>query len=257
MNAFDTFRTRTHGRSEGPMPTLSIGLNTAQWIADNVRSESLATLAGETETYLPAVMAEIDSLRAALRNDPAEVAKRALLFGISTPNRDEVHSLLWAMAASPEYGRISPRALTEVPYFSLLNGNQCRIGLREILEKSIADAYAQFPAPQPHDLQRETLQTLRGVGPKVASMIAAVSNPDAEVWTVDLWHGRQLLWASGAEYRVKVAVKPNAYGILERLFLNYAQAFFPDYPVWAIQWATWNVCDGRHNPHDMLWRDLA
>lgn len=256
MDTLATFRTRTHSRQE-TMQSLSVGLKTAREILANVDEGAMRTLASESRAYLPAVLSEIDELQAAIVANPAELAKRAFLFGISTPNRDETHSLAWAKAAAPHYRTRSPQDLSETLYPSPRTGQECRIGLRQALTRTLEDVYTRFGDVRPADLTPATLEPIPGIGPKVARMITAVANPQAHVWTVDLWHIRQLLWAAGMEYRVRASVDARAYGLLETRWLEYRDHYFADVPTWAAQWATWNVADGRHNPHNSLWQDLA
>ena len=256
MDSLDTFRTRTHSRAEA-MQSLSVGLKTAREILANIDESAMQTLAEEARTYLPAVLSEIDELQTAIVANPAELAKRAVLFGISTPNRDETHSLAWAIAAAPHFGTRSPRDLSETHYPSPRTGSACRIGLRQALTRALEDVYTRFENVRPADLSPATLEPIPGIGPKVARMITAVANPHAHVWTVDLWHIRQLLWAAGMEYRVRASVDARAYGLLETRWLEYRDAYFQDVPAFAAQWSAWNVADGRHNPHHSLWQDLA
>jgi hypothetical protein len=217
----------------------------------------MAELASVSQQYLPAVLAEIDELQSAIAHNPEELARRAVLFGIATPNRDETHSLAWAKSVASQYRTLSPEALANATYPSPTTGKESRIGLRQSLTSALEDVYARFPDVRPVDLTPETLEIVRGVGPKVARMITAVANPDAHVWTVDLWHIRQLLWAAGLEYRVRASVDASAYPILEERWLQYRDEHFGDVPVWSAQWATWDAADGRHNPHHVLWADLA
>jgi hypothetical protein len=205
MHTLETFRQRTHSRGE-IMQSLSVGLKTAREVIGAIDDTAMETLAVEAREYLPAVMTEIDELQTAIVANPAELARRAVLFGIATPNRDEVHSLAWAMAAAPHYGARGPVDLAETTYVGPASGKQSRIGLRQALAKSLEDVYTRFDDVRPTDLSPNTLETVRGIGPKVARMITAVANPSAHVWTVDLWHIRQLLWAAGLEYRARASV---------------------------------------------------
>src|SRR5918994_3779269 len=255
MHTLETFRQRTHSRGE-TMPPEGIGLAAARELVARVDDGAMQTLAIASRHYLPAVLEEIAELQSAIVANPAELARRAVLFGIATPNRDETHSLAWLTAAAPRFGTVSPVELSETTY-TAPSGNDCRIGLRQSLASSLEDVYARFPDAKPADLTPEALETVRGVGPKVARMITAVANPDAHVWTVDLWHIRQLLWAAGLEYRVRASVDAVAYPVLEDRWLEYRDEYFRDVPVWSAQWATWNAADGRHNPHHVLWQDLA
>lgn len=258
VHSLETFTRRTHNRSEGLMPSESIGLAAARELVSRVDDGAMRYLASASRAYLPAVLEEIADLQTARVANPQELARRALLFGIATPNRDETDSLAWAMAAAPRFGSVSAVELSETPYRSLINGRDGnRIGLRQQLAKAIDDAQGQFAHAVPSDLSPEALEGIRGVGPKVARMITAVANPEARVWTVDLWHARQLLWAAGLEYRVRASVDPAAYPVLEERWLQYRDDYFSGVPVWAAQWATWNAADGRHNPHNALWADLA
>jgi hypothetical protein len=256
MHTLETFVTRTHSRGVA-MPSEAVGIAAARELVARVDDGAMAELASVSRHYLPPVLAEIGELQTATAHNPAELARRAVLFGIATPNRDETHSLAWAMSAASQYRTLSPEALANATYTSPTNGQTCRIGLRQSLASSLADVYARFDDVRPAELTPETLETVRGVGPKVARMITAVANPDAHVWTVDLWHIRQLLWAAGLEYRVRATVAANAYPILEDRWLQYRDDYFSDVPTWSAQWATWNAADGRHNPHHVLWADLA
>jgi hypothetical protein len=239
------------------MPSESIGVAAARELVARVDGAAMVELADVSRQYLPSVLEEIDELQSAIARNPEELARRAVLFGIATPNRDETHSLAWAKSVASQYSTLSPEALANATYLSPTTGHTCRIGLRQALTASLEDVYARFPDARPADLTPETLGTVRGIGPKVARMITAVANPDAHVWTVDLWHIRQLLWAAGLEYRVRASVDANAYPILEERWLQYRDEHFRDVPVWSAQWATWNAVDGRHNPHHVLWADLA
>jgi hypothetical protein len=252
----DTFRHRTHCKGDRAMPMESIGRDAAAELVSRVSWDRMATLADATRPYVPAVLAEIDTLQDARRRRPAALARRAVLFGIATPNRDERDSLSWALAAD-RAAATDPAELAATRYTHVATGrDDCRMGLREQLAKAIADVDALRGAG-PADLTPERLTVVRGVGPKVARMITAVANPDARVWTVDLWHGRQLLWAAGLEYRCKVAITPPGYAALESLWMEYRDRYLPDLPMFAAQWSTWNVADGRHNSHAALWADLA
>ena len=256
MHTLETFVKRTHSRCETMLPE-SIGIAAARELVSRVDGDALAELASASRQYLPAVLEEIEELQSAIAHNPAELARRAVLFGIATPNRDETHSLAWAMSAAAHYRTLSPEALANVTYASLKTGKESRIGLRKSLTTALEDVYARFEDVRPADLVPEALESVRGIGPKVARMITAVANPDAHVWTVDLWHIRQLLWAAGLEYRVRASVDANAYQFLEERWLQYRDDFFSDVPVWSAQWSTWNAADGRHNPHNVLWWDLA
>jgi hypothetical protein len=258
MHSLETFVRRTHSRNEGPMPTESIGVAAARELVARVDDGAMAELAEVSRAYVPAVLAEISELETARVANPRELARRAILFGIATPNRDETDSLGWALAAAPRFGDVSPADLSETRYRSLKTGQDGnKIGLRQSLTGAIADVYARLGDAAPPELTPERLETVRGVGPKVARMVTAVANPNARVWTVDLWHARQLLWAAGLEYRVRASVDAAAYPILEERWLTYRDEHFGDLPTWCAQWSTWNAADGRHNPHHALWADLA
>jgi hypothetical protein len=258
MHSLETFVRRTHSRDEGIMPDESIGVAAARELLARVDDGAMAELAAVARGYIPVVMAEIGELETARAANPRELARRAILFGIATPNSDETDSLGWARAAAPRFGTVSPADLSETRYRSLKTGQDGKtIGLRQSLTGTIEDVYARLADATPPDLTPERLETVRGVGPKVARMITAVANPNARVWTVDLWHARQLLWAAGLEYRVRASVDAVAYPMLEACWLAYRYDHFPDVPVWAAQWSTWNAADGRHNPHHALWADLA
>jgi hypothetical protein len=253
MSTIAEFVTRTHSRGAN-MPRRQIGIKDAQAIAENLNWSRMSELAAEAEKYLPQVMAEIETLRVALAANPERMQERAFWFGIATPNRDEAQSIGWALGIDG-YQWLSPAAMAGKEYRSLATGKTARMGLREQLASTIFHARLRESWT---DLAVDKLEALPGVGPKVARMIHAVANPDAHVWTVDLWHMRQLLHASGKDYVLKASTKsPKAYAIMESLWLDYAARFFPGVPTWAVQWATWCAADGRFVSHSALWADLA
>jgi hypothetical protein len=203
---------------------------------------------------LPQVMEEIAHLERARTANEHELKKRALLFGMATPNRDERQSISWALSVHADYGHVPPSELVNRPYTSRVTGREVYIGMREQLIACLTAAHMR--CVDCDDVS--SLEALPGCGPKVARMIHAVANPRAHVWTVDLWHARQLLWAAGLEYRVAPRVTPTGYAELEQIWLTYALTYFSsDTPTWAIQWATWCVANGRFESHAALWEDLA
>jgi hypothetical protein len=249
------FVSRTHARTRGTQfAAKTVGIRDAQEIAENLDQSVMAEWATEARQYLPQVMAEIATLRAALAAHPERMQERAFYFGIATPNQDETASIGWALGIEA-YKWLSPMAMARKEYTSVVNGTRGKLGLYDAMASRIFHARLRESWK---DLTVSALEALPGVGPKVARMIHAVANPDARVWTVDLWHMRQLLHASGREYAVKAGTSnKKAYAIMEQLWLDYAARFFPGVPTWAVQWATWCAADGRFVSHSALWEDLA
>jgi hypothetical protein len=255
MNTVAQFVEVTHQRAPRgeKLPERFIGTKEASLIADALDWHKMAQLAESARAYLPAVLAEIASLRATLARDPERMTIRALLFGIATPNRDEVQSIGWALGVERDFHTLSAHDLARQTYVSLVTGKRVAIGFYTSLTATI-DAIKRGRVWEHVTL--DALEAIRGIGPKVARMITAVLNPDARVFTVDLWHCRQLLWAAGREYCVRTGAKcKKSYAVLESLWLEYAERFFPDVPTWAVQWATWCAADGRFVSHASLWRD--
>jgi hypothetical protein len=186
------------------MPERFIGTKEASLIADALDWHKMALLAESARAYLPAVLAEIASLRATLARDPERMTIRALLFGIATPNRDEVQSIGWALGVERDFHTLSAHELARQTYVSLVTGKRVAIGFYTSLTATI-DAIKRGRVWEHVTL--DALEAIRGIGPKVARMITAVLNPDARVFTVDLWHCRQLLWASGREYCVRTGAR--------------------------------------------------
>jgi hypothetical protein len=248
------FVQHTHSRGKQPIPDEKIGKAAAHELASLVDWSRMEEIAHAAHAYLPQVLEEIAHLERARDAHPDALKQRAFLFGISTPNRDERQSIAWALSVHPLYGYLSPHALANRTYTSRVTGKQFKIGMRQQLTSCLFAAQLQCIDCD----HLSTLEALPGCGPKVARMIHAVANPRAKVWTVDLWHARQLLWAAGLEYRVRAAITKEAYAVLEEVWLNYAQAYFSSLtPTWAIQWATWCVANGRFESHAALWEDLA
>jgi hypothetical protein len=248
------FVQHTHSRGKQPLPDEKIGKAAAHELASLIDWSRMAQIAHAAHAYLPQVMGEIAHLERAREANPTQLKQRAFLFGISTPNRDERQSIAWALSVHPLYGYLSPAALANRTYTSRVTGKQFKIGMRQQLTSCLfADQLQCIDCDQ-----LSTLEALPGCGPKVARMIHAVANPRAHVWTVDLWHARQLLWAAGLEYRVRATVNKEAYPVREQVWLTYASTYFSsDTPMFAIQWSTWCVANGRFESHAALWEDLA
>lgn len=257
MSTVNAFQHAFRVRGKETRPVISISATSARNIAATLDWGCMAEIARETAFYINRVTEEVELLRDALAKHPGRMARRALLFAIATPKRDEQTSIGWALAAESHYGIMDAEDLSRLRYVSLTTGNLRSAGLYTALEHSIRDSQALFPALTLADVQPDTLTSIRGVSSKVARMASAVANPDGEFWTVDMWHARQLLWASGQDYVVEVSVSKPAYPILEALWLEYRTRFFPDIPAWIVQWATWNAAQGRHESHCALWQDLA
>ena len=141
MHTLETFVRRTHSRGAS-MPSESIGVAAARELVARVDNAAMAELAAVSRQYLPAVLEEIDELQSAIAHNPEELARRAVLFGIATPNRDETHSLAWAKSVAAQYRTLSPEALANATYPSPTTGQTCRIGLRQALTSSLEDVYA-------------------------------------------------------------------------------------------------------------------
>lgn len=240
-------------------PTVSIGIASAKSIAECLDPERMADIAAAAREYLPQVYAELAELRAARDAHPAKLARRIFLFGISTPNRSEDQSIAYAVAAEPFLGILSAEDVARMAYPSPINGGDCVLGMPTQIERSIADGMALlgdrfgiWDIAYP-----DTLERIRGIGPKVARMIAAIAIPEGYSWTVDLWHARQLLWAAGLDPAVRISVDRGAYHTLEQEWLAYAGRHFPNETIFAVQWATWCAANGEFVSHRALWADLA
>lgn len=247
---------KANGTKKDARPFVSIGAKSARNIAALVDWDKMAEIAEHTRGYLADVDAEVAELRSALAKNPATMARRALLFGIATPKRDAQTSIGWALAAEPFYGKLDAQDVARMKYVSLVTGNTCRMGNYTALEDSVRDCEAIFQTLTLADLVPDSLIRVRGISNKVARMITAVADPDASVFTVDMWHARQLLWAAGMDYVVEVSVGALGYATLESLWLDYSARFFPGIPQWVVQWATWDAANGQHESHRALWADL-
>lgn len=240
--------------------TVDITAGMAAELLASIDARILGSLTDETRRYLPAVMAEIAELDVAIANNETALRRRAILFGCATPKTGVDTSIHVAVSVAnvpaadwqdTAYGESVLRALPHP------NGTDTLYSapMPPTLSKRIA-AVSHLLA-DPSALSVESLEACKGVGPKVARMAMAVAAPHARRFTVDMWHGRQLLALAGREYRVNVAVDVRAYPAIEEFFLAWADQNFPGIPVWAVQWACWNVCESRHRSHRALWADLA
>lgn len=254
MNTVSEFVTATHTRIPGqPLASRTIGLKDALSIAQAIDWQRMAQIADAAREHLPSVLDELEGLRTAHQVNPERMINRALLFGIATPNRDEAISIAYAIATEPRYASADPRTLARASFPTATNP-AATMGMYAALETTLS--YLQRVGPRTHWSLSE-LEAIPGVGPKVARMITAILDPSAASWTVDLWHQRQLLWAAGQSPTVRCSVKTPGYKVLEAVWLEYAERFFPGVPVFAVQWATWNAADGKFCSHAALWDDLA
>jgi hypothetical protein len=253
MDTISEFVVRTHTRGKGALPVKNIGINEARDIAAHINWTQMQSLAAEAGMYLPAVMQEISLLEDAHAASPDRMKVRAFLFGIATPHRDESQAIAWAHAVEHYIDELDPDAMAHFAYVSPVTGKRVNLGTYQ----AIAGAIRSGISRNVWYGNLDDLEATPGVGPKVARMIQAVLDPHHVSWTVDLWHARQLLWASGRDYRVAASVSKPAYAILEGVWLSYAAQYFPGIPTWAVQWATWCAADGRFVSHKSLWEDLA
>jgi hypothetical protein len=259
MDTVAEFVSATHTRVRGQkMPELSIGIASAKNIAERIDWDRMAQIAESAKDYLPQVLEELESLKLAKQNTPQRLARRIFLFGISTPNRSEDQSIAYALAAEPYYGVLSAEDMSRLTV-TFDSGKQGNMGFYTSLERSISDGYALLgELDRPAWLESTYLtEQIRGVGPKVARMMSAIAYPHGYQWTVDLWHGRQLLWAAGLNPVARVSIDAGAYSVCQSVWLDYADRFFADTPTFAVQWATWCAAEGRFVSHKALWADLA
>lgn len=252
---WETLSNLKKGELEG---SLSLTAQRARELIVAIDENAVASLADATRAYLDPVMVEIASLERALADDRAHVVRRAACFGAATPNRALGQSLGigryfadtidWASADMP--------AITRAVMGGYLDGGKRKmVGLPTTYIHSLVDLAPALAAGRLPE--RETLATYRGISQKVASMMTAVIKPDRNIWTVDRHHLRQLLALAGADARVKDISygTSEAYFLIEGFFLAYAGQHFPGMPVWAVQWATWNVAFGAHQSHARIWEN--
>jgi hypothetical protein len=243
----------THSRKV-KMQFRSIGLKDALRIAQAIDWDKMSDIADAARAHLPAVQEELALLRQAHATNPERMMKRAVLFGIATPNRSEDYSIGWALMAERYHAILDPQELPRKTFASLKTGRSCRIGMYKSLATTLA--YLQRTGFQNHWTIAQ-LEAIPGVGPKVARMIMAVIDPSAVSWTVDLWHQRQILWAAGEPYAVRCSIANPGYKVFEAVWLEYAERYFPGVDTFAVQWASWCAADGRFVSHAALWRDLV
>lgn len=219
--------------------------------------DSLATL---TRRFIPAVQAEIDLLDLAREHSWFALARRAIVFGLTTPQRDvdtAIDVALWV--TRPEHiHRLCTLdgAIALVQKYEHRDGRMVGLSGYKALGKSLHLAYPVIADPRPDALTVTALESMHGVGKKVARMITAVLNPHVRVYTVDLWHARQLLAAAGRNYAVKPYVSTPAYEMIEGAFLAYVDRVFPGVPAWTAQWSMYDAAYGEHRSHARLWADL-
>ena len=237
-------------------PVVSLGAASARALVGRVSEERMMALADAAREYLPAVQAELATRARAVAANPRRFTIRAILFGISTPRRSEDQSIAYAIAAEPLWDALSAEDMARVRYPSPTHGGSIRLGTPLAIERAISDARALL-GPFLWEMRPEYLQAVRGIGPKVARMIQAVCHPDARGFTVDVWHARQALWLADMPYDVDITLRDEGYPILEALWLDYCDRYFPGLPYFAVQWATWCAAQGQFFSHAALWADLA
>lgn len=219
----------------------------------------LAALADETRRYLPAVLAEMESLHAAIARDHAAVTRAAILFAYATPNATLDHSIATAVAlrefdphmfADADWTRAIVKALPANEHIKHGRATFCA-PLHTAMAVRLHASWRMLADPETVTLP--ALESVPNVGKKVARMAYAIANPSARIFTIDRWHCRQLLALAGRPYNVEVGSWDTAYALIEEFFAAWADANFPGVPMWAIQWSAWNVCVGAHRPHSFIW----
>lgn len=220
---------------------------------------ALSALTDETRRYLPAVLAEIDTLHDAIARDHAAVTRAAILFAYATPNATLDHSIATAVALRD----FDPRQFADAEFTSALvkalpSNRHIRHGRATFCAPLHTHMAARLHASwrmlaSPETVTLPALEAIPYVGKKVARMAYAIANPSARIYTVDRWHCRQLLALSGREYAVEVGSWDTSYELIESFFTAWADMNFPGVPMWAIQWSAWNSCVARHRPHSFIW----
>lgn len=240
--------------------TVDITAGRARDLVAGIDAAMLGSLTDETRRYLPAVLAELAELDDAITRNETEVRRRAILFGCATPKCGvdvSIHVAVSVAHHPAEHWRdtvAGQATLRNLPFPD--DGRRRKATTYSApMPPSLAARYAAAShlLEDPSVLNESVLEACKGIGPKVARMCLAVAFPHARRFTIDLWHGRQLLAMNGLDYRVNVGIDAAAYATLEAFWLQWADDNFPGVPTFAVQWATWNVCAGRHRTHRRLW----
>ena len=223
---------------------------------DGPLGDQLADLA---QTYMPAVLEEIADLDAARAADWQTVARRAIIFGLASPQRDVDQAIDIARHIERDWTRLCTLRGAHELTFRIVTRDGRVIGCSgwKTLAANLHACFGLIENPTPERFTVPAMEALAGAGPKVARMILAVANPHQRVWTLDLWHGRQLLAMSGQTYAHKISVVAVAYADGEQAFLAWAERTMPNVPAWARQWATWCAAFGSFKSHRHLWADIV
>lgn len=239
--------------------TVNITAGLARELIAGMDAAMLGSLTDETRRYLPAVLAELAELDAAITRNETAVRRRAILFGCATPKTGVDTSIHVAVSVAhhpAEYWR--DRAAGERTLRNLPHPNTPGVPYSSPMPPRLARIYAAAShlLEDPSILNETVLEACWGIGPKVSRMCLAVAFPHARRFTIDLWHGRQMLACNGMDYRTNVGIDAAAYPALEAFWLQWADDNFPGVPTFAVQWACWNVCENRHRSHRRLWADI-
>jgi hypothetical protein len=222
--------------------------------------DALADLAAP---YLPAIRQEIAELDTARERNWQRLARRAIVFGLASPRRDvdtAIDVAVWVERWLEQGNAFADEqiAIDVCRYYTHRDGRMLSLTNYKQLGERLYACRDFLANPDRELFTVPYLESLFGAGPKVARMILAVANPHMNVFTVDMWHARQLLATAGEEYCKSAGIdgKP-AYDVIEPVFLDWAQRMFPTEIAWARQWALWCAAFGEFKSHRHLWHDLA
>jgi hypothetical protein len=209
----------------------------------------------ETESALYPVLDEMAGLIDVTGQNPGEIRRRALIFGMATPNRPVASSVDFAVHAAPRWNLFATvdGALSLTTAYHHRDGRTLSMGMPNPLAAYLHGAYPMMQSCDDDEPTIDELESLTGISKKVARMSKAIMNPWHETFTIDLWHLRQILALAGENYAVKPTITNPAYAVLEDGFMNLAATQFPGVPTFAVQWSLWNAAQGEHISHNHLW----
>ena len=94
---------------------------------------------------------------------------------------------------------------------------------------------------------------IAGVSIKCANFAAHLYDANARAWTLDTWMLRGMMMAIGHDGNATFTHRNNAqYNALADASIEWAGRHFPNVPLFAVQWALWNVYRGYHESHAVL-----
>ncbi len=203
--------------------------------------------------YLPMVNAELLTIVGNREADSIRHAQQCLVFAILSPGcRIACNSLLARRFFDAIDAGVRFESCDDL-YQEIATGVGGRGIGRNI--RSLFMSLETLLNISPDDMTKPVILALRkarrlmGIGEKTAAMAVALFNAQADVFTLDV---HMLRWITSTLFDLTAeghTIDDAAYRMLEPWFVNWCRTYYPAESPFAIQWAIWDVRQGKHETH--------